>query len=306
MGSVAIVIVTYNSAGYIGRCLDAALPRLQPGDEIVVVDNASEDGSVDEVRARGVRLIENRENRGFAAAVNQGVQDTATDLILLLNPDALLTTGLDPLRAASQKPGTAGAGGCLAGPDGLPQRGFTLRRLPTPAALALEALLLNRLWPSNPVNWHYRCYDLDLTAAAGNVEQPAGALLMVRRRVWEELGGLDQSFFPLWFEDVDFCKRARDQGYYWAYTPGVVAVHDGGHSLRKISLDRRQVYWYGSLLKYASKHFTRLAQRGVCSCILLGSVPRMVAGMFAQRSFKPIAAFGGVIRLAARHLVFGR
>ncbi len=71
---------------------------------------------------------------------------------------------------------------------------------------------LNRLWPGNPVNRRYRCLDLDLEAAA-DVEQPAGAFLLIRRDAWQALGGFDEGFHPIWFEDVDFLKRARDAGY---------------------------------------------------------------------------------------------
>ena len=134
------------------------------------------------------------------------------------------------------------------------QAGFAVRRLPTPLALALEVLLINRLWPGNSVNWHYRCYGFNLDEPA-EIEQPAGAFLMFRREVWESLGGLDEGFYPIWFEDVDFCKRLRDHGYHVYYEPRAVATHLGGHSIRKILLEKRELYWYGSLLKYCSKHF---------------------------------------------------
>ncbi len=93
-----------------------------------------------------------------------------------------------------------------------PQSGFTIRRFPTPAALIFELFGINRLWPSNPVNRHYRYLDRDLDQP-GPVEQPAGAFLMTRRDVWESLHGFDESFHPVWFEDVDYCKRASGSGY---------------------------------------------------------------------------------------------
>lgn len=108
MTDIGIVIVTYNSRADIGACLDAAI---RSGAEVVVVDNASTDGTIAEVRSRGVRLVSNTTNRGFAAAVNQGFTALATPYVLLLNPDAQLAGGLDSLRSACGLPGAAGAGG---------------------------------------------------------------------------------------------------------------------------------------------------------------------------------------------------
>ncbi|MDQ6705828.1 MAG: glycosyltransferase family 2 protein, partial [Acidobacteriota bacterium] len=215
MDRVGIVIVTFDSQADIGACLDSVEPARA---EIVVVDNASRDGTRDEVLRRQVRLIANKSNRGFAAAVNQGIENLTAPFILLLNPDAVLLAGLDHLRTACELPKIGAAGGRLVNPDGSPQTGFMVRRLPTPAALCFEALLINRLWPRNPVNWRYRCFNLNPEEPA-EVEQPAGAFLMIRRDVWRELGGFDEDFSPLWFEDVDFCKRARNAVYGIRYVP---------------------------------------------------------------------------------------
>ncbi|MBI3472472.1 MAG: glycosyltransferase family 2 protein [Candidatus Solibacter usitatus] len=290
--SASIVIVTFNSEGHIGACLDACLAHCAPDETVLVVDNASQDATLEEVRRRGVALIANPENRGFAGAVNQGVRASSSDLILLLNPDAVLETGLDPLRRACAQSGVAGAGGKLVDGNRAVQAGFTVRRLPTATALLFEVLGINRLWPGNPVNWHYRCCDLDLEKP-GRVEQPAGALLMFRREVWQEIGGFDETFFPLWFEDVDFCRRASDRGYSWSYIPSVVARHAGGHSLVKISLEQRQLYWYGSLLRYSSKHFRPWSHWVVCFGILVGSVARMVAGCSRSGASSPLQCSAG-------------
>src|SRR5690242_9287195 len=177
MSQIGIVIVTFNSAAEIGACLDAALVT---GADIVVVDNASQDGTIAEVARRGVRLIANSRNQGFAAAVNQGFAVLDLPYVLLLNPDSVLISGLELLRVACDLPLAAGAGGRLLDRHGRPQIGFMVRRLPTPATLILEALLLNRLWPNNPVNRRYRGLTLNYDSAM-EVEQPAGACLMVRR-----------------------------------------------------------------------------------------------------------------------------
>ena len=105
MPGIGIIIVTYNSAAVIGSCLEAALAS---GAEVVVVDNASADGTVAEVARRGARVIANPSNRGFAAAVNQGFAVLNCPYILLLNPDAILNTGLEALRAACDLPASRG------------------------------------------------------------------------------------------------------------------------------------------------------------------------------------------------------
>jgi GT2 family glycosyltransferase len=298
---VGIVIVSHNSAEEIGPCLDAAVAT---GAELIVVDNASGDDSRGEVERRGVRLIANRSNAGFAAAVNQGAHALSTPLLLLLNPDTVIQGGLEHLREACSDPRTAAAGGLLVDHSGKPQAGFTVRRFPSATALCFEALLINRAWPGNPVNWHYRCLGFDYSTPM-EVEQPAGAFLMIRRDAWERLGGLDEDFYPLWFEDVDFLKRAKDNLYHIRYVPQAVAKHTGGHSIRKISLEFRQFYWYGSLLKYSAKHFSPGAEKAVCLAVIVGSLMRTVLGIPRQRSLKPIAVYGKVWKLAFRQLVFG-
>ena len=301
MDDIGIVIVTYNSRADIGACLDAAG---QSGAEIVVVDNASTDGTLGEVRIRGVRLVANTTNRGFAAAVNQGFAALATPYVLLLNPDAVLMGGLDSLCAACRIPGAAAAGGKLVDGEGRAQIGFMVRQLPTPLILTLEVLLLNRIWPNNPVNRGYRGLQLNYNIQIP-VEQPAGAFLMVRRAVWQELGGFDESFFPLWFEDVDFCRRALNGGHRLYYVPDAVARHRGGHSISQLSVEKRRVYWYGSLLRYSAKHFRPGSFRGVCIAVVAGSLLRCLGETILQGSFRHLAAYGKVVRHASRCILFG-
>jgi GT2 family glycosyltransferase len=301
MAETGIVIVTYFSEAEIGPCLDAVRGA---GADVVVVDNGSRDGTAAEVERRGVRLIANTVNVGFAAAVNQGVTVLKSSYLLLLNPDAVLQGGLERLREACDLPGAAGAGGRLVGPNGQLQVGFMVRALPTPAALILEALLLNRIWPDNPVNRRYRALGLDYTKRI-SVEQPAGAFLMIRRDVWEQLGGFDEGFRPVWFEDVDYCRRAMDLGYILYYEPAAVALHTGAHSISKIAVELRPVYWYSNLIRYAAKHFRPFAFRAVCLAVLSGALPRAFAGCAIEWSVRPLAAYWKVARLASRCLVFG-
>jgi GT2 family glycosyltransferase len=267
----------------------------------MVIDNASGDRTLEEVRAHGgVTVIANRENRGFAAAVNQGFQACSAEYLLILNPDTRILTALDDLIEASRAYGLAA--GALLDKTGKPQKGFTIRRFPTALTFWFELSGLNRLWPSNPVNRRYRYLDRDLDRA-GPVEQPAGAFLMLRRDVWQRLGGLDERFFPIWFEDVDFCRRAADAGYRIEYVPKVTAEHAGGHSILQIPQGCRAMYWCASLLRYASGHFGSFAYRSVCLAVVLTSVPRAVARMILERSLSPLLSCIKIVGFAGRRLV---
>jgi N-acetylglucosaminyl-diphospho-decaprenol L-rhamnosyltransferase len=305
--AVAAVIITYNSAEAILSCLEA-LARMAPEAKAIVVDNGSADGTVERVREwaathPGVELIANRDNQGFAAAANRGVGKARdAEYILLLNPDAHLRTGLACLVAASQQYGLAA--GKLVDQQGRTQAGFTVRRLPTASALIFELLGVNRLWQGNPVNRRYRELDRDLEQP-GHAEQPAGAFLMAHRDVWEKLGGLDERFHPVWFEDVDFCRRALDAGYKVQYEPAAIAAHEGGHSVGRLPSGHRAWYWYVSLLKYAEKHMEPRTFRGICAAAVLGSVPRMAVGMAAERSLVPLVTYLRIMRFAGACLLKG-
>jgi N-acetylglucosaminyl-diphospho-decaprenol L-rhamnosyltransferase len=295
------VIVTYNSEEVIATCL-GAIARMAPAVTPIVVDNASTDGTLSHCRGN-IATVANAKNRGFAAGVNQGVLATGAEFVLILNPDVKLLTSVDALVEASDRYGLAA--GKLVDETGRAQAGFSVRRFPTPAALIFELFGINRLWRSNPVNRQYRYLDRSLDYPA-RVEQPAGAFLMFRRDVWQRLGGFDEAFNPIWFEDVDFCRRAIDAGYEIQYVPQVVASHQGAHSIQRLPEGCRAWYWCVSLLKYASKHFRPVAYRGICAAVVLSSVPRMVAGMIQQRSFKPILVYSRIMRYAGLCLVSSR
>ncbi len=302
MNGTGIVMVTYNSAAHVGASLEAAVARCG---RVVVVDNASSDSTREIVSRFPVHLMANETNRGFAAAVNQGVESLDCGFVLLLNPDAVLTTGIEALQAACAGTRVGAAAGLLVDAAGAPQAGFALRRFPTPSALAFEAIGLNRLWPGNPVNRRYRCLDRDLREA-GEAEQPPGAFLMIRRDVWSRLGGFDEGFHPLWFEDVDYLKRLGEAGFTVRYEPSAVARHAGGHSIGNLSARERVVYWYSNLLGYAQRHFRPTAFRAVCLAVAMGALVRLVAGMTGRKSLQAPAAYGTVFRLASRSMISGR
>lgn len=301
---LAALVVSYNSAEELPGCLQALSAfgnELSEG--ILVVDNASSDGSPDLVRGfRGVRLAPNHSNFGFAAAVNQGfgALDSA-EAILLLNPDSHVSSPPSLLAGELADDRVAAVAGKLVDPDGKAQIGFQIRRFPTPAALAMEVLGVNKVWPSNPVNRRWRALDLDSDLPAF-VEQPAGACLLIRRRAWCDLGGFDEGFFPLWFEDVDFLRRAQLQGWRIRYNPDFRARHRGGHSIAKVSWRDRQLYWYGSLLRYSSRHFGLSGRWLVCWAVIFGSIMRLVMGIATERSSRGLSVCGRLMRLAFLYL----
>ncbi len=298
------IVVTYNSAASIGACLDALSP--EPC-EIVVVDNASQDDTVRRVEefagGHEVRLLANDSNRGFAAAVNQGAQLAPGEVFLVLNPDAIAEPGaVKALLDCMATTNADAVGGALLDDGGQPARGFTFRRLPTLTALMFEATLVNQLWPGNPANRRYRCLDADYSQPQ-EVEQPAAACLAVTRKTFEAVSGFDESFFPVWFEDVDFCKRLRDRGYKIMYCPQARFRHSGAHSVGQLSFRQKQLYWYSNMLRYARKHFSAAQVLLLRLAIVKGMLLRSAAALAGLRKAplgESLAAYFAVVRSAIR------
>ena len=300
MRTAAAVVITHNSEDVVEGCL-AALAEFAPDFEVVVVDNGSSDRTVGLARRNGAKVMANEGNRGFAAAANQGFSCTRAETVLLLNPDTWVRTPLTDLVEACGEHGMST--GQLTDQAGTTQTGFSIRRFPTATNLVLELLGVNRLWRGNPWNRKYRYLDRDLSED-GPAEQPAGAFLMIRRDVWQTLGGFDEDFFPIWFEDVDFCRRAAESGYTAQYLAGVKAVHLGGQSIKKLDSSVRELYWYVSLIKYAAKHFGSSTYRVVCLAAVASTFPRMILGIIRERGLRPLGSNFRILNFAGRRLVF--
>lgn len=284
---ITTIIVSHNSSSYLQRAVESSLRYTFA---TLVVDNASTDHPTEQIPVDPrITFLANTENRGFAAAVNQAAALASTPFLLLLNPDAELLTPLDPLLTRIGENRHTAAAGLLVDESRSPQKGFTVRRLPTPTSLAFEVLGINRIWPANPVNRRYRCLDMDLNQVQ-MVEQPAGAFLLFRRDDWAELGGFDEQFHPVWFEDVDFCARLLAVGGKIWFDPAAQAKHFGGHSVQKIDVTSRIRFWYGSLLKYAAKHFAPVARRMVALAVMIVLPPRAFVGMFRDTSSTAISS----------------
>jgi GT2 family glycosyltransferase len=255
---VSVVIITWNSAAWIESCL-AALPAAcgELRYEVVVFDNHSSDATADVVRAAAgprLRLVQGDANHGFSGGVNRALSATTGDYIFLLNPDCELAPGsVQRLHEFLKSNGDGGAAvPLLLGEDGEPQREFQLRRLPTLRTLAIELLLIDKVLPKNDITNGYRYRDIDITSPQP-IEQPAAAAMLVRRSVFDRLGGFDERFQPAWFEDVDYCRRMSGAGDRLWLVPQAVGTHHGGASLEHVSFKRFTDVWYTNLFRYGQK-----------------------------------------------------
>lgn len=255
MTSVDIIIVSYNARADLERCLHSlhAAPPATPH-RIVVVDNASSDGSLEAVQ-RGwpdVVLVPMGRNAGFAAANNAGIRATHGDLILLLNSDTIVPAGaIDRLVARLERePAVVAVGPRLV--DGEGRAEWSFGRMLTPwneAWRALGGSLYNRRVPA--VTWH-------VERASRREAYPhwvSGACLLVRRRAAEAAGLLDERYF-MYEEDVDFCAALRAHGGKILFTPEAEVVHLRGRSARSAPAATRLAYHRSHAVFYA-KHAPR-------------------------------------------------
>lgn len=276
---LSILIVTWNSEAWIGRCL-SALPNAAGSlrYEAIVYDNASSDGSRDvagNVSSNHTRVIRGERNGGFAAGMNEAIRQARGRYVFFLNPDCELQSGsLQTLvEYLEQQKEVAAVAPLLLGDDGLPQRDFQLRRFPTLKSFAADLLMVDELFPGNPASSRYRYRDLDITQPQP-VEQPAAAALLIRREVFDRVGDLDERFFPAWFEDVDFCKRLWRSGFAIHVNPEAVATHHGGASLEHVRLEQFLSAWYRNLYHYAEKWFSPAQRETLRWLIIAGMLLR--------------------------------
>lgn len=229
MAEVSVLIVTYNSAGEIGACLDALARRMTLAHEIIVVDNASDDATLNLVaQASNVRLIVNTQNVGFAAAVNQAARLARGRYLWLLNPDTLVhDRAADRLTDFLEHHPAVG----LAAPRVLDAHGQIRHNcfaFETPWSFFWFGVGVG---PLRRVRGHMlRRHSWDIAAdTPQEVEAVTGAALLARRELFERLGGLDERFF-MYCEDGDFCLRARRAGWRATLVPEASVTHIGGAS----------------------------------------------------------------------------
>ncbi len=252
---VSVVIVNWKVKDLLRRCL-ASLWRETKGVsfEALVVDNDSRDGSVEMIAREfpEATLLANNRNVGFAAGNNPAIARARGEFVLLLNPDTELTedTLAKLVAFMRQNPHVALLGPRLVGGDGKLQP--SVRRFPTFASQALIMLKLHHAFPRLGALRQYFAADFDYAKAA-SVDQVMGAAFLIRRTLLEEIGLLDERFF-IWFEEVDFCKRAKDAGFQVWYSPAATVLHHGGESFSQEFGPKKQGYFNDSLRKYFLKH----------------------------------------------------
>lgn len=251
--NASAVVVRWRGGDEVDRCLESLLAQTGADlHRIVLVDSGSGDGGAERLAAAypEIEVLALDENHSFAHAANLGAEAITDEVLFLVNPDTefeddAVTTLVTALK---NRPQTAGVTPLLVNPDGSDQHRWQLRRLPTTTRLAMGL-------PGGPA------FSSPPTSATA-VAQPAAAAWMVRRDVWQALGGLDESFSPAWWEDVDFCARLAagvgESGFPAAegfvVVPGVRVRHRGGSSLQELDETAFVTHYAANLLRYAARH----------------------------------------------------
>jgi N-acetylglucosaminyl-diphospho-decaprenol L-rhamnosyltransferase len=232
----AVIIVNYNGGAMLEDCVRSAILEGVPAPQIVVVDNGSRDGSIENLKRaiESLTFVQNNCNAGFARAVNQGIMQASAEFILLLNNDAQLEPGALPAfaQAFDSLPNLAIAGGQLRYPDGRLQSAFA--PLPSVEEEILPLALLKLISP-------HRFQRKTNESEPLPIECVLGACLCVRSSVLPRLGLLDEDYF-FFFEEIEWCQRARRLGADVYYLPAARAVHRGGQTANRFRGPSRVEY----------------------------------------------------------------
>ncbi len=258
MAKISIIIVSYNRLDLLGSCLEAISTGTSSAHEIIVVNNASTEGSARVVckKFASVRLIENSCNFGYAVAVNQGARLAGGDCLMLLNPDTVPLPGaIDQLAAFLDAQPKAG----ICGPKNVDEHGAVVRsvyRFPTFWSLFWRFALTGPLAPL--LGRYYSAITVLVNDERFEwVDWLAGCAFLIRADLFRKLGGFDEGYF-MYFEEPDFCLRARSAGWACAYVPSAAIIHHRAQS----ALTTREVMLDGMLAipslrskyRYAHKH----------------------------------------------------
>ena len=269
---VSIVIVSYNVRDMLLDCLASIEAWLAETDyrvEVIVVDNASGDGSADSVRRRfpTAQVIELSENLGFAAANNRGAEVTRGRALAFLNPDTTVAGDAFGvmLRYLDEHPEAGVVGPKILYPDGRIQS--TRRRFPTRRTGFVESTIIQQYWRDNAILRRYYVSDRS-NDETQEVDWLVGACLFVRREVLQKAGEFDERFF-MYSEEVEWCHRVRQAGWRIVYLPAATIVHHEGGSSR-LDLPVRQINFDTSKVMLYEKLHGRKAARALRG-FLLGS-----------------------------------
>ncbi len=255
MSRVSVIVLSWNTAELTLECLrsvQAAFKRGEAEGELVVVENGSEDGSLERISSEfpAAVLVKNDENLGYAVGVNQGVAASSCDRLLLLGSDARLLEGaLSELVGFLD--GASGYGACaprLVGEGGETQQACAA--FPRPKTAIWFGTPLQHWFPKSPELERYFLREFDHESDA-DVEQPPATCLLLSRDVWDSLGGMDESLW-LFFNDVDLCKRMQREGLLIRFLAGTRVQHVGGASTARFGTFVER--WHTDRLRYMRKH----------------------------------------------------
>ncbi len=251
---LSVVIVSFNVRNYLLNCIRSVQKATGPYSvEIIVVDNASEDSSVQSVRETfpDVKLISNLVNAGFGSACNQGAEAATGTYLLFLNPDTLVGESVfTELIPFMEKTPDAGLTGCrILNEDGTLQLACR-RSFPTPWVAFTRLTGLSSLFPKSPLFAKYNLTYLD-EHSLHSVDAVSGSFMLMPRKVFELTGGFDETFF-MYGEDLDLCYRVKEAGYKVYYQPSASIVHFKGRS-KSDRVDTRY-FFYESMRIFSRKH----------------------------------------------------
>ena len=266
VATVSAVIVSFNSRDCLAECIRSL--RSESVADVVVVDNASSDGSVEAVLASDsdVTVLATGANLGYGSAANRGVEAAKGDHLLLLNPDTVVEPGTVKALsdALDRDTGLGAVGPRIENVDGSLYP--SVRRFPDLWVAGGHAFL-GLVWPANPFTRRYRMLDWDHASAAPDVDWVSGACMLLRRSAFDVVGGFDEAYF-MYVEDVDLCWRLGRAGWRIGYDPSGRVVHALGGSSRTMPY-RMIAAHHRSLLRFADKTSTG-ARRAVLPLVALG------------------------------------
>jgi len=269
---ISVIVISYNTRQMTLDCLSALYADLgQMPAEVWVVDNASQDGSVEAIRSKFplVQLIENPRNAGFGAANNLAIARATGEFLLLLNSDAFLHPGACGALTGylTGHPRVGAVGPRLLSSDGSLQP--SCYRYPSPGRAWLENLWVSSLLPRHPWLGDYRRWAHD---SDRSVEWVIGACLLVRSEAVRQAGGFDESFF-MYQEETDWQRRIRDAGWEIIFTPDAVVTHLGGASGASEQA-KINAHFFNSLDYYTRKHHGLLGLISLRLAMIVGSALR--------------------------------
>ena len=258
MHDIAVIIVNWNTREDLRRCLKSLTAESSPvvDYEILVVDNASTDGSAQMVTAEfpKVHLLVNQENLGFSRANNQAIALSESHYIFLLNSDAAIHPGaLETLVTYADAHPEAG----ILGPKVLNSDGtlqFSCRRFPSLGAGFFRNTYLGRLFPNNKFARDYLMAEFDHAQSLA-VDWVSGCAMFLRRDLITEIGDLDERFY-MYCEDVDICQRTWNAGSEVVYVPDAVVTHAIGRSSDN-NADKMIIEFHRSWYEYDLKRYPR-------------------------------------------------